>query len=71
MAEEMIGIRVDPDLKEKIRIKMREENYHNMSDWIRDAILDRLDPRHGIERTKLHLLELIHSDTDVRGLLKL
>jgi hypothetical protein len=67
--QEMICIKVEPELKERIRAAAKEEGYGSISDWIRGAILDRMTPLHGIEKTKRHLIELINNDAEIKQLI--
>jgi Arc/MetJ-type ribon-helix-helix transcriptional regulator len=42
--DEYLSIRVDPDMKEKLRTLADDLNYDNVADLVRDAILEKIDP---------------------------
>jgi Arc/MetJ-type ribon-helix-helix transcriptional regulator len=59
--DEWINVRVEPDVKTRIQGIVDESNgrYDRPSDWVREAISDKLDDRKRIDRAKRDLIEVL------------
>ncbi len=64
---ELICVRDDSDLIERIDERMKAEGFPGkMSDWIRDAILDRLSPTRKATEIKRDIKHLLDTDPEFR-----
>lgn len=71
MADRTIHVRISPDLEEKIQELISRGEFDDVSDFVRKAIRQKLNP--DFEKEKIHqiLIQLIEGDPELRRKLKL
>jgi hypothetical protein len=63
--DELIQVRVTPELKEQIRVKAQESGYSDMSKYILDLLDGRIDPVKWNAAIKQELLKILAEDPTI------
>jgi Arc/MetJ-type ribon-helix-helix transcriptional regulator len=62
----VLHIRVSPDMRSKIDKKIKKSEYSSVSDLVRAALDEFLEPNRQVKQTKRYLIDLIRNDPEVR-----
>ena len=70
-SEELIHVRIGSDVKRRIQELVDRGDYKDITAFVKDAIMERLDPFWDIEKIKRSILHLWDTDPEFRKIMNL
>lgn len=70
-SEELIHVRIGSDLKRRIQELVDRGDYKDITSFVKDAVIERLDPYWDIEKIKKSIIYLKDRDPDFRKIMNL
>jgi Arc/MetJ-type ribon-helix-helix transcriptional regulator len=70
-SEELIHVRIGSDVKKRIQELVDRGDYKDITSFVKEAILERLDPFWDLQKIKRSILHLRNTDPEFRKLMNL